>query len=136
MGGKNPYLAEAEVRLPTSKYRITFQPMNVSVEVDPQKLDEPHNGLKGSILHIAEENGIDIDHACGGVCACSTCHVIVHEGFDSCGESAEEEDDMLENAPGIKPTSRLSCQAVPDGSEDVVVEVPDWNRNLVKEPPH
>ncbi len=136
MGGKNPYIAEPEVRLPTKKYRITFQPMNVTVEVDPNTLDEPHNGLKGSILHIADENGLDIDHACGGVCACSTCHVIVREGYNSCNEPNEPEEDMLENAPGIKPTSRLSCQAVPDGSEDLVVEIPGWNRNLVKEPPH
>lgn len=136
MGGKNPYIAEQEARLPTQKYRITFLPMNVVAEVDPATLDEPHDGLKGSILHIAHEAGVDIDHACGGVCACSTCHVVVREGFEACGESTEEEDDMLENAPGLKPTSRLACQAVPDGSQDIVVEVPDWNRNLAKEPPH
>ena len=136
MGGKNPYITEPDVRLPTKKYRITFLPMNVVAEVDPEKLTEPHDGLKGSILQIAHENGVEIDHACGGVCACSTCHVLVKDGMPSCNEATEEEDDMLENAPGLKPTSRLSCQVVPDGSCDLVVEIPEWNRNLVKEPPH
>ena len=136
MGGKNPYMAESEIRLPTKPYRVTFMPMNVVAEVDPEKLEEPHDGLMGSLLQIAHENGIEIDHACGGVCACSTCHVIVHEGGETCNEATEDEDDMLENAPGLKPTSRLSCQAVPDGPRDLVVEVPDWNRNLAKEPHH
>ncbi len=136
MGGKNPYITEQPVEMPTQKYRITFQPMDVTVEVDPAELGEPHDGLPGSILHIADLAGIDIDHACGGVCACSTCHVVVKEGHDACNESSEAEDDMLENAPGLKPTSRLSCQAVPNGSCDIVVEIPEWNRNLAKEPPH
>ena len=67
------------------------------------------------------------------VCACSTCHVIVKEGFDSLSEASENEEDMLDNAPGVTLQSRLACQAVADGSSDLVVEIPHWNRNLVSE---
>ncbi|MHC4064449.1 MAG: 2Fe-2S iron-sulfur cluster-binding protein [Planctomycetota bacterium] len=133
MGGRNPYIAEAEVALPTRPYKVTFLPMKVQVEVDPDKLPYGHDGLPGSLLDIALGAGIDVDHACGGVCACSTCHMVVNQGGQSMNESLEAEEDMLENAPGLKPTSRLSCQAVPDGSCDVVVEIPEWNRNLIKE---
>ena len=81
-------------------------------------------------------HGIEIDHACGGVCACSTCHVIVREGFDTLNEASEDEEDMLDQAPGLELTSRLSCQSVPTGSKNLVVEVPDWNRNHAREAPH
>ena len=70
------------------------------------------------------------------MCGCSTCHVIVRKGFDSCNESTEDEEDMLDNAPGLTEHSRLSCQCVPDGTADLEVEVPSWNRNAVKETPH
>ncbi|MGD2107866.1 MAG: 2Fe-2S iron-sulfur cluster-binding protein [Phycisphaerae bacterium] len=133
MGGVNPYIEQPEVRLPTKKYKLTFLPMNVTIEVDPDKLPYEHDGLPGSILDIAQEHGVDIDHACGGVCACSTCHIVVRQGIDTINESTEEEEDQLEEAPGLKPTSRLACQSVPDGTADVVVEIPEWNRNLVKE---
>jgi 2Fe-2S ferredoxin len=133
MGGQNPYIAEPEVRLPTTKYKITFLPMNQTVEVNPADLPYGDHGLGGSILDIAMHAGIDIDHACGGVCACSTCHVYVKEGLKSINEDTDAENDMLENAPGLKPSSRLSCQSVPDGTCDIVVEIPEWNRNLVKE---
>ena len=56
--------------------------------------------------------------------------------FDKLPPPTEEEEDMLDNAPGLTPTSRLACQAVPDGTRDIVVEVPEWNRNLVKEEHH
>ena len=133
MGGVNPYIKQPDVTGPAQKYKITFLPMNVTVEVDPDKLPEKHDGLAGSILSIALEHGIEIDHACGGVCACSTCHVVVKQGSDSLSEALDEEEDQLENAPGLRSTSRLACQAVPDGSVDMVVEIPDWNRNLVQE---
>jgi 2Fe-2S ferredoxin len=136
MGGENPYITPPPVRMPTKTYRVTFQPMNVTYQVDPAKLDDPHNGLPGSLLHIGDLAGVSIDHACGGVCACSTCHVLVKDGAASCNEATDDELDMLENAPGLRPNSRLSCQAVPDGSCDVVVEIPGWNRNLVREPDH
>ena len=80
--------------------------------------------------------GIEMEHTCGGVCACSTCHVMVKQGLASCNEATEDEEDQLEEAPGITIQSRLACQCVPDGSMDVVVEIPAWNRNAVKETPH
>jgi len=136
MGGLNPYIEQAETKLPERKYKITFLPMQETVEVDPASLPYTREGLPGSILEIAEGHGIDIDHACGGVVACSTCHVIVRQGLASCPEATEAEEDMLDNAPGVCPDSRLSCQAVPNGSCDIVVEIPDWNRNMVKEGHH
>ncbi len=134
MGGVNPYIDQPEVVTPTQTYKITFLPMNVTIEVDPEKFPYAHDGLPGSILDIALGNGIELDHACGGVCACSTCHVVIKEGVETLNEALEAEDDQLENAPDLKPTSRLACQSVPDGSADVVVEVPSWNRNLIQEP--
>lgn len=133
MGGSNPYIQQPDVEMPTRKYKITFLPMNTTIEVDPAKFPYEHNGLPGSILDIALGNGIDIDHACGGVCACSTCHVIIKEGSKTINEALEAEEDQLENAPGLKPTSRLACQCVPNGTQDVVIEIPGWNRNLVSE---
>lgn len=133
MGGVNPYSRQPDVTMPTGKYKITFMPMNVTVDVDPEKFPYKHNGLPGSILDIALGNGIEMDHACGGVCACSTCHVVVKEGFDTLNEPTEEEEDQLEEAPDLKPTSRLACQCVPDGTTDIVIEIPEWNRNLVQE---
>ncbi|MFO0980471.1 MAG: 2Fe-2S iron-sulfur cluster-binding protein [Planctomycetota bacterium] len=133
MGGENPYLKQAAVHLPTKKYRITYMPMNVTVEVDPAKLPYSRDGRPGSLLEIGLAHGVAIDHACGGVCACSTCHVVVKDGFASLSPPTEDEEDMLDNAPSLTPTSRLACQAVADGTQDVVVEVPAWNRNLVRE---
>lgn len=133
MGGINPYIKQPNVELPTKPYKITFLPMNVTIDVDPDKFPYEHNGLPGSILDIALGNGIEIDHACGGVCACSTCHVIVKEGFKTLNAATEEEEDQIEEAPGLKSTSRLACQAVPNGKSHVIVEIPAWNRNLVQE---
>jgi 2Fe-2S ferredoxin len=67
--------------------------------------------------------GIDIEHACEKSCACTTCHVVIREGFDSLEPSYEEEDDMLEKAWGLERTSRLSCQTRV-GSADLVIEIP------------
>ena len=67
------------------------------------------------------------------MCACATCHVVVKQGLETINEALEEEEDQLEGAPDLKSTSRLACQCVPDGSTDVIVEIPEWNRNLVQE---
>lgn len=133
MGGTNPYIQQPDVNLPTRKYKIKFLPMNKTIEVDPERFPYDHNGLPGSVLDIALGNGIELDHACGGVCACSTCHVVIKEGYDTTNEALEEEEDQLESAPDLKSTSRLACQCVPDGTQDVVVDIPSWNRNLVQE---
>jgi 2Fe-2S ferredoxin len=133
MGGENPYIRTTAPRLPAQKYRLTILPANRVIEVDPAKLPYSRDGQKGSILEIALGHGVEIDHACGGVCACSTCHVIVRQGIESMQEASDDELDQLDNARGLSPQSRLACQAVPDGSCAVVVEVPSWNRNLVRE---
>jgi 2Fe-2S ferredoxin len=136
MGGSNPYL-DGDAPEPASQpFKITFQPMNVTVQVDPEKIPYGVNGLPGSVLDIALAHGVDIDHSCGGVCACSTCHVIVRQGLSSTSEMSDGEQDELLCAPGLSPSSRLSCQTVPDGSQDLVVEVPAWNRNAVREKSH
>jgi 2Fe-2S ferredoxin len=85
-----------------------------------------------SICDAANENGIEIEHACEKSCACTTCHVIIREGFNSLEESTEEEDDLLDKAWGLEPESRLSCQARV-GKEDLVVEIPKYTINMVKE---
>ena len=90
------------------------------------------------LLEVAVENGINIEHSCGGVCACSTCHVYIESGMDRLEEPTEEEDDRVEEAPGLQINSRLSCQCgiVSEDGEPIVVRVPAWNRNAVKEVPH
>ena len=133
MGGTNPYIKEASVERPTQKYNVTFLPDKVTIEVDPAELPYGRDGLPGSILDIAAEAGVAIDHACGGVCACSTCHVHVVEGLESCNPATEDEEDMLDDARDIATTSRLACQCVPNGSRAITIEIPGWNRNLVKE---
>src|SRR3954471_19724600 len=98
MGGVNPYIAPAKVQRPTKPYKITFLPRKTTVEVDPSVERMGHNGLALSVLDIAEGAGVDIDHSCGGVCACSTCHVYVRDGADSCNPPSDDELDQLDNA--------------------------------------
>ena len=85
-----------------------------------------------NLIEVALDNGIDIEHACEMSCACTTCHVIVREGFDSLDESDELEDDLLDKAWGLEPDSRLSCQVVV-GDEDLVIEIPKYTINQVSE---
>ena len=88
------------------------------------------------LLEVAIEHGINIEHACGGVCACSTCHIYVEQGMNNLTEPTEAEDDRVEEAPGLQRNSRLSCQCVIEGDGPIVVRVPSWNRNAIKEIPH
>jgi 2Fe-2S ferredoxin len=85
-----------------------------------------------SICNTLLKNHIDIEHACDQVCACTTCHVIVKEGFNSLNPSEENEDDMLDKAWGLTPQSRLSCQAVIQ-DQDLTIELPKYTINLAKE---
>ena len=85
-----------------------------------------------TVLDVALKNHINIEHACEKSCACTTCHIIVREGFDSLEESDELEDDMLDKAWGLEPESRLGCQAALQG-EDLVVEIPKYTVNIVSE---
>ena len=88
-----------------------------------------------SICDNLLRNGIEIEHACEKSCACATCHVVVREGFDRLSASEEEEDDMLDRAWGLEPTSRLSCQALFPGA-DLVIEIPRYTVNMVSEGKH
>ena len=119
--------------LPKRKYRVTFMPGNVGVEVDPDRLPYGEHGLPGSILDVARGHGVHIEQACGGFGVCGTCHVIIREGSDSCSEPSQKELDALDQAYGVRPQSRLGCLCVADGSSDVVVEIPAWNRNIASE---
>ena len=85
-----------------------------------------------SICNTLLKNHIDIEHTCDQVCACTTCHVIVKEGFNSLNPSEENEDDMLDKAWGLTPQSRLSCQAVVQ-DQDLTIELPKYTINLAKE---
>lgn len=85
-----------------------------------------------SVLDVALRNHIEIEHACEKSCACTTCHVIVRQGFASLAEADELEEDMLDRAWGLEPHSRLSCQARVDDS-DLVVEIPKYTINQVSE---
>ncbi|MDR2925795.1 MAG: ISC system 2Fe-2S type ferredoxin [Azoarcus sp.] len=79
--------------------------------------------------------GIEIEHACEQSCACSTCHVIVREGFEALEEATDEEEDLLDRAWGLNPCSRLSCQTV-IGTAALTVEIPRYTVNLVREEKH
>jgi 2Fe-2S ferredoxin len=85
-----------------------------------------------TICDAALKHGIEIEHACEKSCACTTCHVIIREGFDSLTEAEETEEDLLDKAWGLEPESRLSCQAVV-GDEDLVIEIPKYTINMVSE---
>ena len=101
------------------------------VEICPEgKTFEAAKGV--SVLDSMLEQGIDVEHACEKSCACTTCHVIVREGFDSLSPSSEDEDDLLDRAWGLTPVSRLSCQAIV-GDTKLVVEIPKYSINYAKE---
>ncbi|HEV7733408.1 MAG TPA: 2Fe-2S iron-sulfur cluster-binding protein [Candidatus Binatia bacterium] len=100
------------------------------IDVDLSKAPFQHDGRPGSILDILLANGVPLEHACGGSCACTTCHVIVKQGSDRLSEAEESEEDMLDKAPGLTPTSRLGCQAVlTDDDAEIVVVVPRFTIN-------
>ena len=97
----------------TDMPKIRFLPADIEVEVEEGT----------AILDAALDNNIQIDHNCGGNCACSTCHIIIEDGFDSLAEKSEDEVDMLDEAEGLTDTSRLACQA--KVTRDLVVRIPD-----------
>jgi ferredoxin, 2Fe-2S len=115
MGGKNPYIEETKFTPATKKYKITFIKDGQPIEVDPEKVPYGHDGLPGSILDISQG---------------------FHKGLESCNEATDAELDQLDEAPGVTPKSRLGCQCVPDGTKDIVVEIPEWNKNYAKEAEH
>jgi ferredoxin, 2Fe-2S len=113
-------------------------------EVDvPQIVVLPHPTLcpKGTVIdapagqslcNVLLEHDIEIEHACEKSCACTTCHVVVREGFESLNEPQEKEEDLLDMAWGLEANSRLSCQAIV-GDQDLVVEIPKYTINHARE---
>jgi len=137
MGGVNPYIMKSKVQMPTQKYKITFIFEETgdkrTIEVDPADIPYTKTGNEGSVLDIALGADLEIDHACGGVCACATCHVHVREGLETCNEATDDELDELDSARELTLESRLSCQCVPNGTKNIVVVIPRWNKNLASE---
>ena len=111
--------------------KVTFLNLDKTVEFEHGKLPYAEHGKPESLLDIALNNGIQLEHACGGNCACTTCHVIVKQGKDNLSELEDDEFDRVEMAADYQLESRLGCQAVVTG--DVAVEIPTWNRNYVSE---
>jgi len=106
----------------------------------------PHENLcpQGKVIEAATgvsvcdtllKNGIEIEHACEKVAACTTCHVIVRKGLDSLDDAEEKEEDMLDKAWGLEPNSRLSCQAIVRDA-DLTIEIPKYTINMVSEGKH
>ena len=85
-----------------------------------------------TICNALLANGIEIEHACEKSCACTTCHVVVREGYDALDAPEEKEEDLLDKAWGLEATSRLSCQARVRGAE-LVIEIPKYTINYERE---
>jgi 2Fe-2S ferredoxin len=111
--------------------KVTFVNYNKTVEFETGQLSYSEHGKPGSLLDIALNFGIPLEHACGGSCACTTCHVWIKEGEQNVSPAEEDELDRLDMAADLTLHSRLGCQCVVHG--DVEVEIPSWNRNYVSE---
>lgn len=101
------------------------------MEFESGKLPYDEHGEPESLLDVCMHFGIQMEHACGGKCACTTCHVIVTGGDENLSEAGDDELDRLDTAADLTLHSRLGCQAVVKG--DVTVKLPAWNRNYVSE---
>lgn len=110
--------------------KVTFLPAGLTAEYETGALPYKGHGKPGSLLDVALNCGAMLEHACGGNCACTTCHVVIRSGEEHLSLMADEEDERLLGAADLTLHSRLACQCVVLGGE-VVVEVPSWNRNLV-----
>jgi 2Fe-2S ferredoxin len=128
-------LPEVDLSQPPAEnmVRVTFKPEGKTVEFPFDSLPYDGHGLPMSFLDVAENYGIFLDHACGGVCACTTCHLHVIEGEKGISEAEDLELDRMDMAPGLQLNSRLGCQAVIEKPGAYVVEIPSWNRNYVQE---
>jgi ferredoxin, 2Fe-2S len=112
--------------------KVTFVNIDRTVEFKSGELPYSDHGKPESLLDIALHFGISLEHACGGSCACTTCHVHMRSGADTNLSPADEDElDRLDTAADLTLRSRLGCQAVVKG--DVIVEMPSWNRNYVSE---
>jgi ferredoxin, 2Fe-2S len=114
--------------------KVTFLPSGDSFEFDLASLPYGEHGKPKSFLDVAAHFGFHIEHACGGSCACTTCHVVVKNGERFVSEIDDDEADRVEMAADLQLGSRLGCQAVITSNDaDITVEIPSWNRNYVSE---
>ena len=118
---------------PDKLVRVTFEPEGKTVEFEFGTMPYDHHGKPMSFLDVAENFNIFLDHACGGSCACTTCHVWVKEGASGISEADDDELDRLDMAADQQLNSRLGCQAIITKPGNYVVEIPKWNRNYVSE---
>jgi 2Fe-2S ferredoxin len=125
--------AENKTELGPNEVRLTFLPSGQSVEFEAGKLPYMEHGKPQSILDVAINFGVHLEHACGGNCACTTCHVVVKKGKNLLSECTEEEADRLDTAADLQLNSRLGCMAIIEKPGEVVVEIPAWNRNYICE---
>src|SRR4029450_7489342 len=105
-----------------AKHKVTFLPLDVTVEVDDAKYPLADHGRPGSLLDIPLANDTHLEPNGGGGCACTPCHVIVREGEANLSPMEPDEEDRLDTAEGLTLHSRLGCQAIAKGN--VVVEIP------------
>jgi 2Fe-2S ferredoxin len=113
--------------------RVTFLPEGRTVEFEFGALSYAHHGKPMSLLDVAVNFNVFLDHACGGVCACSTCHVLIKAGEKGLTQPDDCELDRLDLAADPQLNSRLGCQAVITRPGDYIVEIPKWNRNYISE---
>ena len=117
--------------------RITYiQPdgtrQTIEVRLDAAPFDS--HGKPRSLLAAALAHEVFLEHACGGVCACSTCHVIIEQGAGALSEQQDDEADMLDMAPGLTARSRLACQSeILHDDAEIIARIPGANRNKVSE---
>ncbi len=133
MKEKDRMSAANQENIPADKLvRVTFQPEGKTVEFEYGTLPYEHHGKPMSFLDVAENFNIFLDHACGGVCACTTCHLWI-KNQAGISEADDDEIDRMDMAADQQLDSRLGCQAVISRPGDYVVEIPKWNRNYVSE---
>ena len=113
--------------------KVTFLPEGKTVEFELGKMPYKDHGKPESLLDVALNHHVFLDHACGGNCACTTCHVQVIKGADLLSEMDDDEADRLDLAADLQLNSRLGCQCVITKPGEIVVNVPEWNRNYVSE---
>src|SRR5262249_24781336 len=116
---------------PMPKVTYIIDGESQTVEFESGSLPYSNHGKRESFLDVAKNFGIPLEHACGGSCACTTCHVIIKEGAQHLSDMEDDEADRLDTAWGLTTQSRLGCQAVIIG--DVVCELPMYTRNYVQE---
>jgi 2Fe-2S ferredoxin len=113
--------------------RVTFLPEGRTVEFEFGAMPYELHGRPMSFLDVAENFGVFLDHACGGVCACTTCHLWIKDQARYSALAEDDELDRMDMAADQQLNSRLGCQAVITRPGDYVVEIPKWNRNYVSE---